>query len=664
MSHGIDSLTELTLDAALQVDETCDRFESEFRAGTQPRIEDFLADQVEPLRSSLLIELIKLEAQLRSKLSSDQTLAIEEYRARFPAFQPIVDQVLKELTEPPPESSRRFVPPAEELVLPFQLGAYRLEARIGQGGMGTVYRAMHQALDRKVALKLMPRERMRNPDAVARFQREMKAVARLHHPGIVMAYDAGEVEGTHFLVMEHVAGWDLASISRCFGPLPIPVACECVRQVAIGLQHVYEHGLVHRDIKPSNLMLTPDGQVKLLDLGLARLRENEPDELLTNDTMPMGTVEYMAPEQARNPHQVDIRADLYSLGCTLFKLLCGFSPFANIPRTTIQLLTAHLESSPPDARDCRGEVPDALAELIGRLVRKLPADRPQIPQEVEHIVARFASDSDLKAFARTARDIADSNGKLPVMGLEPLPPDRDRSQPVEGAAPLAAEVTQDNDVAEGETSQLSTSPATPRRTWIICLALATILVALSVLPTYRPGKRAIPLLRSIKPSDALAGDWRVESSEVVAPADGNGCLRLTTLTEADYELDLSVSAVEGSLRWMIVSTAEPQYSIQFRPDLVVVNAPESAGDQTLVPPNWRGDWGDFSDSSERKFRVIVRNSHLTLQRDTDIIRDESLVAGPLNGPLPPEATTVPGLYLLTEHSSLRFRNVRLLQLNK
>lgn len=667
MSHGIDSLTELTLDAALQVDETCDRFESEFRAGTQPRIEDFLADQVEPLRSSLLIELIKLEAQLRSKLSSDQTLAIEEYRERFPDHQPLLDEVLKELTEPPAKSWRQFVPPPEELVLPYQLGAYRLEARIGQGGMGAVYRAMHQALDRQVALKLMPRDRMRNPDAVARFQREMKAVARLHHPGIVMAYDAGEVEGTHFLVMEHVAGWDLASISRSFGPLPIPVACECVRQVAIGLQHVYEHGLVHRDIKPSNLMLTHDGQMKLLDLGLARLRENEPDERLTNDAIPMGTVEYMAPEQARNPHEVDIRADLYSLGCTLFKLLCGYSPFANIPRTTLQLLTAHLESAAPDARDSRAGVPDAVAELIHRLLRKSPTDRPQAPQEVEQVVAPFASGRDLRLFAQAACELSDSNGKLPERAPEKLTSESHFNPPQANEVD-AADTSQHENVAGGrEPSQLLdsvSSPATPRRAWIISLVVATMLVAISVIQRNWSGDVATTLLQSVRTDEVLIGDWKNQAGAVVSPAEGIACVRLTTLKTGDYELDLSVTAVEGSLRWMIVSTAQPQYSIQFRPDLVVANAPNSAGEGTPVSPNLRGDWGDYSDPSERNFRVMVRNGHLTLQRDSDIIRDESLSAGPLTCPLPAEATTVPGLYLLTEHSSLRFRDIRLLQLSK
>ena len=447
MSPRVASLADLPLDAALHVDETCDRFESAFRLGAKPRIEDFVAEKTEPLRSVLFAELVKLEIQLRLKVGSDQTIVGDEYRARFPDFREAVEAVLKALAFPVPLPEQHPVPhddrPAAlvpkanhaadanspaELALPCQLGIYRLESKIGHGGMGTVYLALHQALDRRVAFKLMQRERMLKPEAVARFQREMKAVARLHHPNIVMAHDAGEVDGLHFLAMEHVAGWDLASICRCYGTLPIPVACECIRQVALGLQHVHEHGLVHRDIKPSNLMLTTTGEVKLLDLGLARLREDDQDERLTNDA-PMGTIEYMAPEQARNPHGVDIRADLYSLGCTLFKLLSGFSPFARPPRTAIQLLSAHLETPPPSIRDSRDGVPQSLEDLINGLLRKDPADRPQTPADVVSALKPFASERILKSFAGAVLEISDSNGRLPEQAPAGVGTPTDRWQP-------------------------------------------------------------------------------------------------------------------------------------------------------------------------------------------------------------------------------------------
>ena len=157
----------------------------------------------------------------------------------------------------------------------------------------------------------------------------MKAVGKLSHVNIVGAHDAGEIDGTHFLVMEYVDGLDLSNIARRLGQLPIPDACELVRQAATGLQHAYKHELVHRDIKPSNLMLTPEGQVKILDLGLALLdgTSGENNELTSTGQM-MGTLDYMAPEQGMDSHTVDIRADVYSLGATLYKLLTGTAPFA------------------------------------------------------------------------------------------------------------------------------------------------------------------------------------------------------------------------------------------------------------------------------------------------------------------------------------------------
>ena len=159
---------------------------------------------------------------------------------------------------------------ASEVSFPRQLGEYCLIERLGVGGMGTVYKVLHSKLDRVVALKVLPRARIDDPRAVVRFEREMKAIGRLDHPHIVRAYDAREIEGRLVLAMEFVEGLDLARIVRRLGGLSVADACELARQAALGLQAAHEHGLIHRDVKPSNLMLTPQGQVKLLDLGLAR----------------------------------------------------------------------------------------------------------------------------------------------------------------------------------------------------------------------------------------------------------------------------------------------------------------------------------------------------------------------------------------------------------
>lgn len=670
MGHRVDSLADLPLDAALHVDETCDRFESAYRSGTCPRIEAFVGDTPEPLRNVLFTELIKLELQLRLMNDSDTTFIGADYRARFPEFQEILDAVLGAIAPPvqvverqPARSDRPHVPPPPrprpgsgalpELVPGSQLGSYRLESRIGQGGMGTVYLALHQALDRRVALKVMQRERMLKPEAVARFQREMKAVARLHHRNIVMAYDAGEVDGMHFLAMECVSGWDLASICRCFESLPIPVACECIRQAAQGLQHVHEHGFVHRDIKPSNLMLTRDGDVKLLDLGLARLRDDDQDERLTNDASPMGTIEYMAPEQARNPHGVDIRADLYSLGCTLYKLICGHSPFARPARNTVQLLSAHLETPPPSIRNCRDAVPIGLAELIEWMLRKDPADRPQTPAEVVKALKPFASERILKSFASAVTEISDASGQLPERAPDCLGADTERwKDALEADEPEFAVPKPDIGMPEPRQSPTFPRPESAaisfgtRRTWLV--ASLTGLGLLAGLFVYLQQERF----------DALVGVWKSERGAVTSPAAMPGVLQLKRLTSTDFELELTVTEISGSAQWTIVSNARPQFSINFRPMVIMQNV-SNPQDDIPTPPNWQGEWGDYTDKAPRHFHLSVRNHRLKLERDGITVLDEQLPPDREQSfPLPESAIAHPGIYLLTHTSSLRFAAVK------
>ena len=187
--------------------------------------------------------------------------------------------------------------------------------------MGQVFKARHRTMGRIAAIKLIRKERLEHPQAVKRFQREVRLAAALAHPNIVRVYDADEIAGTHLMVMEYIAGAiDLAKLVKKQGPLPVPQACEYIRQAALGLQHAHERGLVHRDIKPANLLLTGGQTVKVLDMGLARLNspdgEDDQSSTMTQDGAVMGTPDYIAPEQALESHTVDIRADLYSLGCT------------------------------------------------------------------------------------------------------------------------------------------------------------------------------------------------------------------------------------------------------------------------------------------------------------------------------------------------------------
>jgi serine/threonine protein kinase len=270
---------------------------------------------------------------------------------------------------------------------------YRVLALLGSGGMGAVYKAEHLLMKRVVALKVMNRAVVGSAATVERFRREFRASARLAHPNIVRAYDAEQAGDLHFLVMEYVEGTDLARWLAERGPLPAAEACEYVRQAALGLQHAHEHGMIHRDIKPHNLMRTPDGTVKILDFGLARLAAEAGSALggMTGQGTLLGTVDYLAPEQADDARQADIRSDIYSLGCTLYHLLSGRPPFPQ--GTVVQKIMAHTNRLPASLRELRPDLPPGLADVVGRTMAKSPKDRYQTPGEVAAALEPFTQPS-------------------------------------------------------------------------------------------------------------------------------------------------------------------------------------------------------------------------------------------------------------------------------
>lgn len=309
---------------------------------------------------------------------------------------------------------------------PNTLGEYRLLEKIGEGAMGQVYRAVHARLGKTVAVKVLATSRLHDPQAVARFEREMKAVGALVHPHIVEGHDAGEIAGHHYLVMEYVPGLDLARLVSQRGVLPVADACKVIRQAALGLDHAHRHGLIHRDVKPSNLLLTPDGQVKLLDLGLALLRgEKAVDScstrgptvdasegtaitpaasVLTSASCVMGTNDYMAPEQWHDSHSVTASADLYSLGCTLYYLLAGHAPFDGDGHTTVQAKrNAHLSATPVPLSELRTDVPAQLDAVVRRLLAKRPTERFADAAAVANALRPFTSDRDQPALPRRRR---------------------------------------------------------------------------------------------------------------------------------------------------------------------------------------------------------------------------------------------------------------------
>jgi hypothetical protein len=281
---------------------------------------------------------------------------------------------------------------------------YRVVGLLGRGGMGAVYRAEHRLMQRQVALKVINPSLTTSADSVERFRREVVAAARLTHPNIVAAYDAEQAGDLHFLVMELVEGMSLNALVQRRGRLSVTDACRCVRQAALGLQHAHEQGMVHRDIKPHNLMLTPKGQVKILDFGLARFVSETSRAAgdLTQAGTVMGTPDYMAPEQAQDPRAADIRADIYSLGCTLYHLLTGQRPFPE--GDSLNKVIAHIQRAPRPVAELRPDVPAELCGVVERMLAKDKDQRFQTPAEVAAALAPFTRQQRAPEGERTQAD--------------------------------------------------------------------------------------------------------------------------------------------------------------------------------------------------------------------------------------------------------------------
>lgn len=282
---------------------------------------------------------------------------------------------------------------------PLLLSNYLLMDLIGSGGMGRVFKALHRRMDRLVALKVLHEKAVESRDAVERFHREVKAAARLQHPHIVAAYDADEDQGLHFLVMEYVDGPDLATIVKN-GPLTLERAVDVIAQAARGLEYAHGEGVIHRDIKPANLLVNPKGVVKILDMGIARiaasssLAEDETRIELTQAGAILGTVDYMAPEQALDSKNADQRSDIYSLGCTLYYLLAG-APL-HPGKTVVEKIIAHREREAPPLRALRPDAPVALEELVQRMTVKGPerrvASMGEVAEALEKLREEIAAD--------------------------------------------------------------------------------------------------------------------------------------------------------------------------------------------------------------------------------------------------------------------------------
>jgi serine/threonine protein kinase len=285
------------------------------------------------------------------------------------------------------------------------IGNYLVLDMVGRGGMGMVFKARHRKLRRLGALKILPPSFTRDSGAVMRFRREFEAAGRLTHPNLVAAFEADEDRGVHFLVMDYVEGINLERVIREQGRLPVTCALDYLIQSARGLEAAHEKGIVHRDIKPGNLMLDRRGTIRVLDLGLARIVDaSNPfgktiTGRLTQSNTYMGTIDYMAPEQAEDSHSVDHRADIYSLACTFFFLLTGREPFPG--KTILKRMVAHQEYPAPSLRAIRPDVSRALEAVYQKMMAKKPEDRPASMTEVIALLqaSKHSTDSNTAAVA-------------------------------------------------------------------------------------------------------------------------------------------------------------------------------------------------------------------------------------------------------------------------
>ncbi len=277
-----------------------------------------------------------------------------------------------------------------------RIGQYDLLRKIGRGGGGEVFEAMHIHMRCRRAVKLLSSKDSGDELVRRRFFREMESIGQLDHPHIIQAHDAGEVDGTLYLAMELIDGENVESLARRVGPLPVPEACEIVRQAGVGLQHIFESGLVHRDIKPSNLLISGT-QVKIADLGLALFQSHDSeDDRLTGHHMVIGTADYMAPEQCSGAQDIDIRADLYSLGCTLYRLLSGHPPYELIENATpLRKMWAHQNLPSPELPRSRSDIPEDLHFIVQKLMAKDREKRYGEPKELSEALIPFCQSVDV-----------------------------------------------------------------------------------------------------------------------------------------------------------------------------------------------------------------------------------------------------------------------------
>ena len=320
----------------------------------------------------------ELADQFEDAWNSGQRISADVFLARFADEKTISPELLDELRVVEQELQRKY-PVADSSGEPIKrIGNYEFLERIGRGGMGEVYRAKHVLMDKLVAVKVLPETIADNPEAVKRFERELKLIGNLSHPNIVQAYGAEQIDGKLLLVMEFVEGMNLQQFVTSGKKMSVDDALAIIRQVAAGLQYAHERKIIHRDIKPANIMVTADGTAKILDFGLGKFYDemflserNESSGPLTKMGSPLGTLDFLSPEQWDSPGSVDIRSDIYGLGCTFYTIVVGEVPYPSSKFGSIrEKMVAHIRQSPPSFGAAGVTVPPAIEAILQRMCAK------------------------------------------------------------------------------------------------------------------------------------------------------------------------------------------------------------------------------------------------------------------------------------------------------
>ncbi len=377
---------DLNPSTMIEVNRYCDQLESLWKQNQDVTLDRFLTGLPQSVREAALPELIRIDLGYRQQFGLP--CSAELYLSMFPKL----DRVWLDRQTQTVQQVQLVANATAQFELPQQLGDYLITGTLGSGGMGDVYRAEHKLMGRIVALKVLKASRLHDVGSRQRFEREVRVIAKLSHTNIVTAYDAREEGGMLYLVTELVDGEDLARLVKRKGTVRPVEAMYYIWQAAKGLAYAHRQGIIHRDIKPGNLLLDRKKTIKVLDLGLARLRISElPNEnaesTITNANQLVGTAAYLAPEQARSPLDFDERSDIYSLGCTLFCLLYGRAPFHGA--TDIETIMAHLEQPIPELPRESGQykLPNDLILLLRSMLAKSPLQRPKSMAEVVAILA-------------------------------------------------------------------------------------------------------------------------------------------------------------------------------------------------------------------------------------------------------------------------------------